>query len=526
MVQLQAICTRILSLPACGSLKAALTGVELLLSRSQTWEEGAASHVSLSSQLQSCAALAMRWRAAEVNAWPHALAAVTQAAADAANATWFPLYRLMFNGAPPEQPAEAAIWLRSIATALEEFLRGASLGEFERRVALLWVFHGHVSLDAAASPAWTPLAALLCTLHRYYRQFVADVNRVLDAARIPIEAKLKDHVKLAKWEVRLSTPFIRWPVATHLRTAAAFMPPARPKGLHTFARQFGWVPRHCACAPNPVATSALVLACKVCSPPCCRSQDRGYHALRTSSERNQRVLHRLLHSWEAVLARPVAAIFVAAADAVGSAKELESSASALAIPAAVGTAVEGAAAVPAAVDDATTLLAVDVAVWNTHAQAIAASAAAAPPLLFEPASELYVARAAPLTARLGAVLGGALSCGEPERLAGPIYIEDICTAVVSRSAALRADRNATRPMKKKALTDLLRALLDVGVSPRRSAVPAGDRDPASWFVLPRVDAEPAFASPAGPWDTACASTSWLKAETYYFRNIARVQVRA
>ena len=203
LVQLQAICSRILLLPACGSLKAALTGVELLLSRAQTWEEGAASHVSLSSQLQSCAALAMRWRAAEVNAWPHALAAVTRAAADAANATWFPLYRLMFNVAPPEQPAEAAVWLRSIATALEEYLRGASLGEFERRVALLWLFHGHVSLDAASSPAWAPLAALLCTLHRYYRQFVVDVNRVLDAARLPIEAKLKDHVKLAKWEVRL-----------------------------------------------------------------------------------------------------------------------------------------------------------------------------------------------------------------------------------------------------------------------------------------------------------------------------------
>ena len=243
LVQLQEISNRILSLPACGPLKAALTGVELLLSRAQTWEEGAASHVSLSSQLQLCAALAMRWRAAEVNAWPHALAAVTRAAADAANATWFPLHRLMFSAMPPEQPDEAAVWLRSIATALEEFLRGASLGEFERRVTLLWAFYSHATLDAASAPAWAPLAALLCTLHRYYMQFVDDVNRVLDAARLPIEAKLKDHVKLAKWEVRCSRARVQAAcsdVATHLRTAAAYMPPARPKGLHTTARQF-WV---------------------------------------------------------------------------------------------------------------------------------------------------------------------------------------------------------------------------------------------------------------------------------------------
>jgi len=202
LVQLQDICSRILNLPSCGPLKAALTGVELLLSRAQTWEEGAAAHVSLSAQLQLCAALAMRWRAAEVNAWPHALAAVTRAAADATNATWFSLHRLMFSATPPEKPDEAAVWLRSIATALEEFLRGASLGEFERRVALLFAFYSHASLDAAASPTWAPLAALLYTLHRYYLQFVDNVKLVLDAARLPIEAKLKDHVKLAKWEVR------------------------------------------------------------------------------------------------------------------------------------------------------------------------------------------------------------------------------------------------------------------------------------------------------------------------------------
>ena len=154
--------------------------------------------------MQACAALALRWRAAEVNAWPHALLTVTQTAADAANVTWFPLYRLMFSAEPPEQPTEAAVWLRSIATALEEFLRGASLGEFERRVTLIRAFYGVAALDAASSPSWSPRAALLCTLHRYYLQFVGDVKHVLEAARLPIEAKLKDHVKMAKWEVRAS----------------------------------------------------------------------------------------------------------------------------------------------------------------------------------------------------------------------------------------------------------------------------------------------------------------------------------
>ena len=256
------------------------------------------------------------------------------------------------------------------------------------------------------------------------------------------------------------------------------------------------------------------------------AQDRGYHALRSSSERNQRVLHRLLHNWEEVLSRPVAAVFVAAADAVGGAKDLEAGASALGLPSSSAGAVVGSAGLPAVDDDeeAKQAFALQDAAWDAHAQAVAAGAAARVPSLSVLSPGSYVARVSPLTARLAAVLGHALSSGAPERVAGPSCIEDICAAVVSRAAALRTDRNATRPMKKKALTDLLRALVDVGVSPRRSAVPASDREPASWFVLPRVDAEPAFGGV--PWDTGSTRSAWLKAEAYYFRNMARVQVRA
>jgi hypothetical protein len=201
--QLQTICNRILSLPACGPLKTALTGVELLLSRAQTWEEGAASHVSLASQLTACAQIARRWRAAELSAWPRALEACARTAAAAADATWFPLYRLMFAAAPPDEPETAVAWLRGIAAALEEFLRCASLGEFERRVALLWEFHTHALLDVGCGTSGAaPLAALLYNLHRYYFQFVVAVRGALDAARIPIQVKLKEHAKLAKWEVR------------------------------------------------------------------------------------------------------------------------------------------------------------------------------------------------------------------------------------------------------------------------------------------------------------------------------------
>jgi hypothetical protein len=173
------------------------------------------------------------------------------------------------------------------------------------------------------------------------------------------------------------------------------------------------------------------------------------------------------------------------------------------------------------------------AAWDTCSRAAVADAAADAADVQQHASivaglgaDSYLARLLPLSSRLGAVLGTALTVGHPGRAAGSDVLDDIAVAVASRSAALRADRVASRPIKKKALTDLLKALIEVGVSSRRSAVPANERDPSSWFTVPRVDAAPALAPAGAPWDAGLALSTWAKADAYYFRNMARLQARA
>lgn len=54
-------------------LKAALTGLELVLARAQIWEESAAKHVSLAAELEGVAGLATRWRRLELAAWRNLL---------------------------------------------------------------------------------------------------------------------------------------------------------------------------------------------------------------------------------------------------------------------------------------------------------------------------------------------------------------------------------------------------------------------------------------------------------------------
>lgn len=56
-------------LSVASPLKAALTGLELLLARAQLWEDTAGAHVSLGEVLRPAAALAARWRTLELSSW-------------------------------------------------------------------------------------------------------------------------------------------------------------------------------------------------------------------------------------------------------------------------------------------------------------------------------------------------------------------------------------------------------------------------------------------------------------------------
>ena len=66
-------------------LKAALTGVELLVARAQLWQTTAAKHVSLDPQLQAVTALAGRWRRLELASWRRLLARTVDAYAAGAS---------------------------------------------------------------------------------------------------------------------------------------------------------------------------------------------------------------------------------------------------------------------------------------------------------------------------------------------------------------------------------------------------------------------------------------------------------
>ena len=56
-------------LPIQAPLKTVMTGMELLIDRSQLWEQSAAKHVSLGDHLAGLTALTRRWRQFELASW-------------------------------------------------------------------------------------------------------------------------------------------------------------------------------------------------------------------------------------------------------------------------------------------------------------------------------------------------------------------------------------------------------------------------------------------------------------------------
>jgi len=146
------------------------------------WEESAAKHVSLATHLERCAALATRWRRAEMRSWAGLLDTIAARHAAKSHRAWFSLYALLAGvdlnpstvgalsedasadaamqverqaadameaeglGAPAALATEEAEALQAVAEGLQELMQGCSIGEFQRRLQTLWFFHAHLQL--------------------------------------------------------------------------------------------------------------------------------------------------------------------------------------------------------------------------------------------------------------------------------------------------------------------------------------------------------------------------------------------
>lgn len=195
------ICDRLLSFSILSPVSKFLTGIELLLQKSEDWEAYAAKHVSLRVQREELTALIVSWRQLELNCWPKLLAAQEQYSQNSAFEWWFHLYDTVHNTSF-DAVDDKEQKIRDLLMTLDQFFQSCSIIEFEPRLKMLDSFYRQAQMQAELTgdqDQWT-MATILRNVSLYYSQFTSYVNTTLAQLRKPIEKELKDFVKIASWK--------------------------------------------------------------------------------------------------------------------------------------------------------------------------------------------------------------------------------------------------------------------------------------------------------------------------------------
>ncbi|KAM4771043.1 midasin [Rhinophrynus dorsalis] len=197
LVQLLVIIERIQGFPLSSPLSKFLNGLEILLAKSQDWEENASRDRSLRKQLDEVTQLIIQWRKLELNCWSLSLDNAMRRHAQKSTKHWFSVYQLV-EKYMQEEEGNGELTLQSLTKTLQTFIESSSLGEFHSRIHVLLVFHCHVLL-IPQMPRKDSLCSVLWNLYNYYKQFSPSVQARITELRAPLEKELKDFVKISKW---------------------------------------------------------------------------------------------------------------------------------------------------------------------------------------------------------------------------------------------------------------------------------------------------------------------------------------
>ncbi|KAF2301013.1 hypothetical protein GH714_019259 [Hevea brasiliensis] len=191
----------LLDIPLSTPLAKALLGLRFLLNRAKVLEENG-SKFSLSDQLAPIIALVCSWQKMEFDSWPALLNEVQDQYEINASKLWFPLFSVLHHG----HAADVSEHEQSIIESLEEFINTSSMGEFRKRLQLLFAFLGQITagrclgLKTYSSPWQERNLEILYNVFGYYVQLLPRILEHIEANRRNIEMELKELLKLCRWE--------------------------------------------------------------------------------------------------------------------------------------------------------------------------------------------------------------------------------------------------------------------------------------------------------------------------------------
>uniref|UniRef100_A0A8C8S1Z5 Midasin n=1 Tax=Pelusios castaneus TaxID=367368 RepID=A0A8C8S1Z5_9SAUR len=203
LMQLLVVMDRIRSFPLSSPLSKFLNGLEILLAKSQDWEENASRALSLRRHLDLITQLIIQWRRLELNCWSVSLDNIMKRHTEKSTKHWFSIYQMIEKYMQEQtegstEDTNEQLNLTVLVHTLQSFIEGSTLGEFHPRLQALMVFHCHVLLMPQVEGK-DMLCSILWNLYSYYKQFSQCVQARVTELRQPIEKELKEFVKISKW---------------------------------------------------------------------------------------------------------------------------------------------------------------------------------------------------------------------------------------------------------------------------------------------------------------------------------------
>ena len=207
IMSLRAICRRIASFPVESPLMKFLTGLELLLTKSQDWEAYASRQVSLRDCMNALTAYIIRWRKLELQTWRQLLTLEERRCASAAGSIWFHLWRSIMGVV--RNPEANEDLMNSLFAVIDDVMVNSNISQFRARLNMLQVFWRHLvvlgsqmaSRDADTSKkTLDTVGSILGNIAGFYSQFNESIEKALDDAKKPILKELKGYVKVATWK--------------------------------------------------------------------------------------------------------------------------------------------------------------------------------------------------------------------------------------------------------------------------------------------------------------------------------------
>ena len=213
-----------------------MTGLEVILRRAQDYEQHASLHVTLGKPLKDISALVTSWRKLELQSWSHLLTIRENRRSIRAKRHWPRVYSLIHKskGSGDESNCSSStsatrkhlatpswVWkghpklsaslgtsvdtknLGDLAKVLDTFILTSNIAEFSARLDLIQSFANEIQNECEVDGKEEErfhLARLLQSLCNYYSRFVPLLIQTKAKLRDPIEKRLKDEVKLAKWD--------------------------------------------------------------------------------------------------------------------------------------------------------------------------------------------------------------------------------------------------------------------------------------------------------------------------------------